>query len=190
MADYKRIVVEGIAVYPKITKPDTYGEYADGKFKTGIKVEGAFLKLVQKTIADKAAEQGLTKKYKHALATEDDGSRVVNASSTERPAVFDAKNKRLPADVKIGGGTKLRAQITVAGSKKNNRVWFYLNSIQILDLVEYVSKGGNSDGPSPFGEADGFAYDGEEASGDDSPFNGDEDSAEDAPEGSEDPYAL
>jgi hypothetical protein len=60
-------------------------------------------------------------------------------------AMYDAKGKRISKDVKLGSGSKVRVNCTAKPYHKsptNYGVTLYLNSIQIVDLVEYQN-GGN-----------------------------------------------
>ena len=72
--------------------------------------------------------------------------------------MFDAKNKRLPENVLIGGGTIARVSATIFAYKigTNTAIGIRLGKVQVKELVEY--QGGDS---SPFDETEGFTLEGE-----------------------------
>lgn len=82
---------------------------------------------------------------------------------TRSPKLFDAKQKKLPANVQIWGGSeaKLAVEALPYYTPKDNEVGiaFYLNAVQVLKLV---SGGGDSASDHGFGDEDG--YQGEESS--------------------------
>src|SRR5215469_8895904 len=109
-----------IARYPKISKPDTKGKFADNKFKT----DGTFeneedLKKVEDALRA-AAEKFWPGKddvslpvmdfFENAEAREkgEVEARGIRLKSKYRPACFDAKKKKLPEGLAIGGGSEIR----------------------------------------------------------------------------------
>lgn len=186
-----------IARYPKISDPDVKGKFADGKFKTdGVFESDETLNQVEKTLREAA------KKFWPDVADEDlrlpvkdffsgkgedkkpDGRGIV-LKSQYRPAVFDAKKKKLAEGVKIGGGSEIRVASSIFpwsktetetvvenGVKSKRQVTAYgvglrLGDTQVRKLV--VSQG-QGDG-SAFDEVEGFEYEGDE--GDGEQFNDD-----------------
>lgn len=145
----------GTLRYPKITTPDTKGEYADNKFKTDIAFSDADFAIVEKAIKEAAktlAPEGA--KLQLPLYDSWDEGKGIRAKSQYRPAVFDAKNTQLPETLGIGGGTEARLAVTAKYYKKgkNEGINLYLNKVQIKKLVEW--NGGDG---SPFDEMDGEA---------------------------------
>lgn len=147
--------------FPKISRPDTFGEKADGKFKTLAKLTGSKAgEAFKKRIEDKAKELlPKTKKPKLPFWTNDDGDTFLRASSKYRPLVQDAKGNDIPPKsveaMKIGGGTTGRLQIAL--NPFDGRLSLYLNGLQIVSLKQYESKGAK--GFSEV-EGDGYVYDG------------------------------
>jgi len=91
-----------------------------------------------------------------------------------KPPVFDAKNRRLPDSVVVGGGSKVRIGVTVNPFDGfGGGVNLYLNAVQVLDLKQSEA------GKSTFEEAEGFAYTGDDDAAADTgsfdPHDGDED---------------
>lgn len=169
----------GTLVYPKISKPDTYGEFADNKFKTGIAVdpEHPRTKEAIQLILQMAKDNGIKNIVKSGQSRtvpfddedeEHEGKVIFSAKTKDRPAVFDAKNRKLPEGVLIGGGTTANIQVAVncwlkkvkqKGGGSVEKPWginLFLNQVQVLDLVEYSSREN-----SAFEEAEGYSYEGD-----------------------------
>lgn len=163
MSDKKREnIVTGVVelAYCKISKPDTYGEKADGKFKTLVKISGsADGAALKKVITDKAAELlPKTKKPKLPFWTNDEGVEFLRASSKYRPLVQDAKgNDIAPKSVEglqIGGGTQARLRLGL--NPFDGRLSLYLNAVQIVKLEQYESRGSGFGAME--GVEDGFTF--------------------------------
>lgn len=173
MAKKERFITPiGILVYPKLNEVDVY-QPVDKKgrpsgaekrrYITRIKFENqADLEKVQKFLKAKAKEllpDVENPKLPIKVSKKDPNEISLEATSGEkyRPAVFDAKNNKLPVSVIIGGGTKARLDVSInAYDGFGGGINLYLNATQVLDLVE----GGSS--KSNFDESEGFAYDGPE----------------------------
>jgi hypothetical protein len=149
----KFVTPKGRAVYPSVIRPDTrYNE--EGVYKTGLEMSA---KDAEKFVEDLKAcytEEFGAKKLASAklpFKKNDDGSIVFNFKSKNAPKLFDAKGNpiRDTSDLRVGGGSVFK----VAGAMKaynaggTTGVTCYLNSVQIIDLVEYNG--------SPFGAEEG-----------------------------------
>jgi hypothetical protein len=160
----------GIAVWPKLNEVDVY-QPTDKKGRPNGAEKRRYLTRIRFEDEDLAKVQAFLKqKAKELLPDVDnpklpikkdkkDGSLTLEATSGEkyRPAIFDAKNNKLPATVIVGGGSKIRLSVTVnAYEGFGGGINLYLNSVQVIELVE----GGN--GKSEFEETDGFEFDGED----------------------------
>lgn len=164
MADKRETfkVREVTAVYPKISKPDTYGPKADGKYKTNFtfadpkKTEAlkTHLKAKAKELLPKVKPSTIKYPWK---TNEETGETSFRAASKFQPAVFDAKNNHIPVDVLIGGGTKMN--LTLAYNGYDDRLSLYLNEVQIIALVEYKPKS-REEYESSFEATDGYVYEG------------------------------
>lgn len=166
----------GVAIYPKISSPDTYGPKADGKYKTDIGFTREALAPFQKKVEALVKEEYPKLKVKWNTKDQEDGTVSIRASSKYQPAIFDSRNQDVaPDSVKIGGGSRLRLVVGVNmydANKTNVTVSFYLNQVQIVDLKEYQR------GPqqSAFDEVDeGYTAEATEGNtsedGDDTPAN-------------------
>src|SRR5262249_55431290 len=134
-------------IYPKITRPDTYGPKADGRFKTQFQYRDAdgsyneektkklqaWLKAQAKALSPKTAKPKMPWKL-----DEDTGEITFRAGSKYRPLVVDGKNNKLPEDLAIGGGS--RGRIMVAPNFYDGRLSLYLNEVQVTKFVEYQRK--------------------------------------------------
>lgn len=165
MAKKERFITPvGTLVWPKLNTPDTYTPKKGApktRYVTNFKLEDEDYKKVHAMLLKKAKELLPGVKSPKLPFKEDKktGEMHLTASSgvKYRPPVFDAKNKKIPADVVIGGGTKARIDLTINEfeiSAENSGINLYINGVQVIELVE----GGH--GKSNFDEADGFTYDG------------------------------
>lgn len=178
------------ARYPKISKPDTEGKYADGKFKT----DGLFLSDADYEAALAAAQAAAKKLWPNVpvgdvvlpikeFFNKGEGDAKVSAGmgltlkSKYRPAVFDARKKKLPENASIGGGSEIRvasaffswektAEETIVenGVKRKEKVTQYGISLRLGDTqVRVLSEGSGQGDGAAFEEVEGFEYDGESA---------------------------
>lgn len=174
-SDRETFTLKGvIAVYPKISKPDTFGPKADGKYKTDIKFadpkraaafKAALIKKADelmpaatKLVKGKQVKIARTLKYPFKT-NEETGETTFRLASKFQPTVFDAKNNSVPVEVLIGGGTEMN--VVGAFNAYDGRLSMYLNSVQIIKLERYVPKA-REDYDSPFENTDGFTFEGEE----------------------------
>jgi hypothetical protein len=149
----------GTARYPKITSPDTEGQYADGKYKTDLVLSDGDLKDVTKTIKEFAkAEFPDVKDPKLPIIVQKDKesgevTTSIRFKSARKPLILDAKKNRVPDGVTIGGGSRLRLGGTLASYNAggNKGITIYLNAVQVVELAQ------------GFSEGDFDEYDGEDA---------------------------
>lgn len=178
-----------------LNKPDTEGEFPDGKFKTGVileeeDVEGERAKFIAaaKKLLPNVPIEDVKLPLKEFFRKNDDGEKVpagegFEAKSKRRPLILDARKNKLPENVMVGGGSTLRVGGAIAayrqekeetiienGKKRKEKVvqhglTIYLNSVQVKSL----SQGGQSDG-SEFDEVEGYEFEG----GEDATVGGDD----------------
>ena len=178
------------ARYPKISDPDTKGAYADGKFKTdSLFINDGDEEKTRKTLREAAKKlwpdvelDDVALPLKEFFDGKDEEKTSAGMGlvfkSQYRPAVFDAKKKKLPEGAKIGGGSEIRVASAIFpwskaekqtvvenGKKRQENVTAYgvglrLGDVQVRKLVEFA---GGGDG-SAFDEVEGFEYDGDEGS--------------------------
>jgi hypothetical protein len=175
-------------VYPKISKADTYGDKADGKFKTLAKLSGSPAGEKFKSAIEAKAKELMPKVKKPKLPfwVNDEGEVFLRASSKYRPLVQDAQANEVPPEsvenLNIGGGT--RAKLKLGVNVFEGRLSLYLNAVQIAKLVQFVPKASGFDDAIEDDEGgDGFTFDKAAASEETA-------SEEDGGEGEESNYDL
>jgi hypothetical protein len=143
----KFVTPKGRAVYPSIIRPDTrYNE--EGVYKTGLELSPKDAeKLVEDLKACYVEEFGAKKlpSAKLPFKKNDDGTLVFNFKSKNAPKIFDAKGNPIkdPSELRVGGGSVVK----IAGAMKAYNaggatgVTCYLNSVQIISLVEWGGSG-------------------------------------------------
>ena len=139
--------------YPKLSEPDTKGEYADGKYKTEITFNTINTALVKKEMEACAARMFPgAKNVKIPMKTAKDGTVSFIFKSKNKPMLVDAKKQKIPAGVNIGGGSTGRVHGSLAKYEKgpNKGITAYLSAVQVIELQE----GGGS--ISAFDVEDGF----------------------------------
>jgi hypothetical protein len=167
MAKKERFITPvGLARYPKLDEVDVYqpldkkGKPSGAekrRFITGIIFSDTDLAAVQARLKAKAAEL-LPDCESPKLPIKKDkktGQLFLEATSGEkyRPAVFDAKNNKIPGGLAIGGGTKMKLDVSInAYEGFGGGINLYMNAVQVLDLVE------KGVGKSNFDEAEGYAH--------------------------------
>lgn len=159
----------GTAVYPNLNEPRAFKDPKTGvegppKYSVSVRFDPETKKKVEEMLDAAYTKMGVPKKaaangpWKERTDKEsDETEELLKAACSEkfRPALFDAKNQTMPVTAVVGGGSKVRLEVTVNHyTGFGGGVNLYLNSVQVLEFVE--GRGGKS----PFEEADGFAYEG------------------------------
>lgn len=149
----KFVTPKGKAVYPALTRPDTrYNE--EGVYKTGLLFSEKEAEKFIETLKEVYVEEFGAKKLPSAklpYKQNEDGTVAFNFKSKNAPKIYDSKGNPIKdvSELRIGGGSTLRingaAKAYNAGGSTG--VTCYLNSVQVIDLVEYNS--------SPFGAEEG-----------------------------------
>jgi hypothetical protein len=129
---------KGIAKYPHITERDTGHQYSSGKYDTQIILtKEAAAPLVAELKAVLKSELPGLKDPKVPYKTDDEGNVIFKAKSEYQPVIVDARGKKMekvPATLRIRGGSTIRIAGTVNAYDKGVSLW--LNQVQIIDLVE------------------------------------------------------
>ena len=144
---------KGVARFPKISRPDTKGEYADGKYKTEVVLSDDDTKAMKQQLQKIAAEwfPGV-KTVKLPIRTDKkDGTVSFIAKSgmrddeAKRPVVVDAKRTKinyskdgvLPVD--IGGGSTIKIHVCASNYEKgpNKGINLYLEAVQVITLKNH-----------------------------------------------------
>jgi hypothetical protein len=150
MAKVKFTTPIGVARYPKISKPDTTGEYADNKYKTDVVFSDEDLKTVTKQITDFAKESYSADELKKIVGSDGwpikeakdketgEVTTFVRFKSQRKPVIIDAKRNKIPDNVEVGGGSRVRVGGTLNAYKKggNKGVNIYLNAVQVIELQQ------------------------------------------------------
>jgi hypothetical protein len=152
------------ARYPKLSEPDTKGQFADGKYKTEATADEDYTERLQETIQGYADEHFAGKKNVHLPWKElDDGTIAFNFKSPKKkPMLSDSKGKPLKAGISIRGGTLLRIAGVIAawekGAKRGVSLW--PDAVRVIKLSE------GFDASAAFGAGeDGFDADEYEPTG-------------------------
>lgn len=171
----------GLAIYPKLTEPDTRFK-TEGEFGTKLRLEpGADLDALKDSLesiyneaydlACKEEGKKIKKSVNHPLTEADDeeGGWVLKASLKakvttksgrswdQRPALFDSRGKPMSGETRIGSGSKLKLACEVVPyytGALGFGISLRLRGVQVIDLVEY---GGPKDAKGyGFGTEDGY----------------------------------
>ena len=132
----------GVAKYPHISKPDTVGKFADGKFKINLVVSKEDL---AKFKADFTAKVGAIPKGHKLPWREKDGELIITAKSKYAPLVLDTKKQPIELEdgEYIAGGTVARALVEIGTYTGGFNL--YLKKVQVKELVTGSAGGGGFD---------------------------------------------
>ena len=146
------------ARYPKLSEPDTKGEYADGKYKTEATADEDYTERFQEAIQAVADTHFAGKKNVHLPWKETkEGAIAFNFKSPKKkPQLTDAKGKALKLGTAIRGGSLIRIAGVIAawekGAKRGVSLW--PDAVRVIKLSE------GFDANAAFGAAeDGFDAD-------------------------------
>jgi hypothetical protein len=178
----KMVTAKGLAHFAYIDKPDTEGQYADGKYKITLSFpEGhEFLDTLSAKVAELVQQQwganppaNMHNPIKIGSETTMDsmaGRVFIRAKSNKAPVVVDSQKQALTNGVTVFGGDTVKVALTLAvydGAQKG--VTAYLDAVQ---LIEKRSAG--TQGADMFGLEDGFVAEAGESNPVDS-FDDDDD---------------
>jgi hypothetical protein len=165
MAKKVRIILPpGIAVWPKLHRVDVY-QPTDRKgrpngaekrrFVTGVRYNEEDHRkvdhLLKQCLKDFDLKDGKLPWKKHKKT----GGFTLEATSDDRPPVFDAKNRGVPAKVIIGCGSTIKLDVTVSPyTGFGGGINLYINSVQLLELKQRAA--------NRFEETEGFTYGGDD----------------------------
>jgi len=145
----------GVARYPYLNKP-SYQFDAEGTYKVELEVDPsdpatqAFLKFLDAEAAKH--DEGATK-VQRPFKKKDD-NYIVNFKTSYAPRLFDAYNNKLPAEVNIGSGSRIKVAYQVNFYKGfGGGVNLYLQAAQVLELVEFKGRDAEDYG---FAQEEGF----------------------------------
>lgn len=161
----------GVARFPKISKPDTTGEYADNKYKTDLVLSDDELKAINAQLVAFAKEKFSADEVKAIVGTDNwpiksvkdketkEVTKCIRFKSKRKPLIVDAHKNKIPDTVEIMGGSKVRigyVPSTYTSPKKG--VNLYLNAVQVIELVQGfdVNDFEDYDGEDAYDATEGF----------------------------------
>lgn len=146
------------ARYPKLSEPDTKGEYADGKYKTEATADEDYTECFQEAIQAVADTYFAGKKNVHLPWKETKEGTIAFSfkSPKKKPQLTDSKGKALKQGTSIRGGSSIRIAGVIAawekGAKRGVSLW--PDAVRVIKLSE------GFDANAAFGAAeDGFDAD-------------------------------
>lgn len=174
---YPKVVVilgPGTLAYSHINKPDTEGQYADGKYKGTLVLDGdydlaqlhdgcmevakeAFGAKLKKIAQPKMPDiDGDTKVDKEGNPKEEfAGKRLITAKSKKKPLTIDAKKQPLPSDIWPSFGDVVKMKVTLVPYTTGGQmgVTCRLEAVQLIEKNAGGDSAANADG---FDEEDGY----------------------------------
>lgn len=123
----------GVAVFPHLRKPDTFK--GQDRYKIAVELTKAEAETFKQKVLAVADASKLPKKPKLPFRDgRDDSVMLVTAKSKYAPGVFDAHKNRIPANIDIAGGSKVRAVCEVY--QYDEGVSLRLLQVQVAQLRE------------------------------------------------------
>lgn len=160
------ILPAGIAVWPKLDQADVY-QPTDKKGRPSGAEKRRFITRIKYTDEDHRKVDDFLKQCLIDFDLEDGnlpwkkdrktGELTLQATSGEkyRPPVFDAKNRKVPGKIIIGGGSTIKLYVTVNPyTGFGGGIKLHINSVQLLDLKQRDA--------NRFEETEGFTYGGDD----------------------------
>lgn len=128
---------------PKLSEPDTDGEYADGKYKTEATANGDYTERFQRAIRAVADTYFAGKKNVHLPWKETkEGAIAFNFKSPKKkPEFVDARGNPLRQGIIIRGGSLIRIVGVMAAWEKGTKrgVSLWPDAVRVIKLVQGAS---------------------------------------------------
>lgn len=145
------VTAKGLAHFSYVNKPDTEGQYSDGKYKITVSfpADSEFVSTLEEKVdallkeqyGDRVPRTALSPiKYGDDQANEKmretmQGRVFIRAKSAKQPVAVDAQKKPLTNDVAVMGGDTVKVALTLAvydtGAAKG--VTAYLDAVQLIE---------------------------------------------------------
>ncbi|QIG96577.1 hypothetical protein [Bradyrhizobium sp. 6(2017)] len=125
---------------PHLSKPDTKGEYADGKYKTEATADKAYAERFQEEIQKVADDNFRSKKNVHVpwKETKEGEIAFIFKSPRKQPELADAKGNPIPLGIVIRSRSLIRISGVIAawerGSKRGVSLWS--DAVRVIDLAK------------------------------------------------------
>lgn len=177
----------GVASFAHLSKPDTEGKYADGKYKVKLKLAkagrpdqekvDAFIEHLNELHAtargkkktDSPVHDGDDKEYEG-----DHGYWLINFKSKYQPDMRDSKKNKLPKDVEVKGGDIIRVAFVALPYEEGKNAGIS-TQLQAVMLIEKRVGGAGNGGDAFEEEEEGYVADAADESEDDDAPAGDDD---------------
>lgn len=155
------VTPKGTARFPKLSEPDTKGEYADNKYKTEIVLDDDDLAAFKKEMYAAAKELLPNVKSPNLpiKTSKKDGVVSIIFKSKHRPQVQDAQRTDIPKSVEVGPGSVIKVAGTFAPYEKGalKGITAYLDAVRVYELKQ------RRDAAEAFGDAeDGYSIKGDD----------------------------
>jgi hypothetical protein len=183
----------GVAHWPSLNRTESYKGKDTGNYTLKLILEGAALEATKAEVEEFLVDTYGPKKAKLAaspfkLTKPKEGSgdkpktfitfrmKAVGKDGDPRNvALYDAKGNPVKRKVNLGSGSVVKVNGTMSAFKEDPGVAFYMNSVQIIKLVEYQS----ADGFDAVEDEDGWSGDEFDAEATDEDADDSDGSAED-----------
>lgn len=168
------VLPKATAVYPKVHRPDTEGQYATGKFQTQLawdeweldKLEAAVIEAAKLKWGDDVDLDEVKRPYK---LPEDqtkeafEGKITATVSTKYKPDVVDSKKKKLPKGVEVKGGDLIKCAVVLFAYESTEKIREGKKTVTVtvqgvslqLSAVMLVEKRSGGGGASMFDEEEG-----------------------------------
>jgi len=169
--DKQQFVVAGVIYWAHIKKPNEMSN----KYQVTVKISDKDAEMISSLDVPVSGELKVGKDDKGGdLVLE---GNFITAKNSFRPEIIDSKKRDLPEDMEIGNGTKARIVLSTYDwtFKAKSGVSLNLDTIQVLELVEFSRKSGRS----LLDETDGFEVDKNALDESDSDDDSDDDDSSD-----------
>lgn len=148
MAKPNFVSPKGTAAYAWLMKPDTKFN-PEGVYKTSLVVKAgkeadAFVEAIKNAYVEELGAKKLAKANLSHDVNEDEGTVTFKFKSKQKPKLFDSKGKPITGEISVGNGSVIKVAGGFGAYDKgaNTGVTLYLNSVQIIDLVEWTGSSG------------------------------------------------
>ena len=177
------VTPKGLAHFSYVDKPDTEGQYSDGKYKVTVSfpADSDFVKTLEEKVDALLKEQygdriprnvNSPVRYGDETTMESMSGRVfIRAKTSKQPVVVDAQKQTLPEGVTVFSGDTVKVAMTLAvyDAPTMKGVTAYLDAVQLIE-----KRNSGSSAADMFGVEDGYVAEATAASPADS-FDDDDD---------------